>query len=85
MLCLLHFDDVVGLPGLVEELDAGAVEAQRHDEVPTVDGPDEFRVPGFDGPNHRSIEPSLLVATLSKPLIDGGSCGVSGIVPSAML
>ena len=85
MLLLLHFVDVVGLPGLVEELDAGAVEAQRYDEVPTVDGPDEAGVTSFDGPSHRSIEPSLLVAPLSKPLTDGRSCGVSGIVPSAML
>ena len=37
------------------------------------------------GPNQISIEPSLFVATLLKPLVDGISCGVSGIVPSVML
>src|SRR5262249_24362474 len=40
---------------------------------------------GFSGENHRSIERSALLATLSNPFRDGSSCGVSGIVPSVML
>ena len=40
---------------------------------------------GFVGPNQRSIEPSLFVATLLNPLVYGSSCGVSGIVPSVTL
>jgi hypothetical protein len=35
-----HLDNVVRLPGLVEELGARAVETERHEEVTGLNGPD---------------------------------------------
>src|SRR5262245_25088610 len=39
----LHFHDVIRLPGLVEEFDPCAVEAKRHQEIPSAGGLDKVR------------------------------------------
>src|ERR1700752_1172820 len=53
----IHFYDVVRLPGLVEELDASAIEAQGHQEIPVANSLDEIRVRGVGG--LRTSEPEI--------------------------
>src|SRR5262245_4916844 len=40
----VHLHDIVWLPSLVEELDTGTVEAQRHQKIPTVGCLDPVRL-----------------------------------------
>src|SRR5262245_19532162 len=70
----VHFHDVIRLPCLVEELDAGTVEAKRHQEIPPADSLDKIRFWGVGWFRWAKpqINRTIVVSRHLVEAIDGG-------------